>query len=137
MNRRATAPRKYFSHANARKIKATRYRTSYLFAIWPWLSYDDRWEFPLYIALICFMSQVWRVQVIAITDCRCMNVFHVSIFLLRELTMLTLLIAICIFSTVHATSLETVHDDELLNLIKTEKYVVVLFSKFVFFSLVM
>ncbi|GAB1859918.1 Thioredoxin domain-containing protein [Camponotus japonicus] len=58
-----------------------------------------------------------------------MNVFHVSIFLLRELTMLTLLIAICIFSTVHATSLETVHDDELLNLIKTEKYVVVLFTR--------
>lgn len=48
--------------------------------------------------------------------------------------MLTFLIAICIFSAVHAANLEIVHDEELLNLIKTEKYVVVLFSKFVFFS---
>lgn len=41
------------------------------------------------------------------------------------------LIVICIFAGVHA-SLETVHDEELLNLIKTEKYVVALFSKFCF-----
>lgn len=50
----------------------------------------------------------------------------------RKLTMLRIgsaLIAICIFSGVYAANLETVHDDELLNLIKTEKYVVVLFSK--------
>lgn len=62
-----------------------------------------------------------------------MNIFHVLSIFLRELTMLTFLIAICIFSAVHAANLETVHDEELLNLIKTEKYVIVLFSKFVFF----
>lgn len=44
---------------------------------------------------------------------------------------IALLISICIFSGAHAANLETVHDEELLNLIKTEKYVVVLFSKFV------
>lgn len=51
----------------------------------------------------------------------------------HKLTMLqiALLIAICISTGVRAASLETVHDEELLNLIKTEKYVVVLFSKFV------
>ena len=51
----------------------------------------------------------------------------------HELTMLVLLIAICILSSVHATKLERVHDNELLNLIKVEKYVIVLFSKFLFF----
>jgi len=44
-----------------------------------------------------------------------------------------LLIAICVSAGVYAATLETVPDEELLNLIKTEKYVVVLFSKFVFF----
>jgi len=47
--------------------------------------------------------------------------------------MLVLLITICILSGVHATNLERVHDEELLNLIKVEKYVIVLFSKFVSF----
>ncbi|KYM82642.1 PREDICTED: uncharacterized protein LOC105619217 [Atta cephalotes] len=42
--------------------------------------------------------------------------------------MLVLLIAICILSSVHATKLERVHDNELLNLIKVEKYVIVLFT---------
>ncbi|XP_032691064.1 uncharacterized protein LOC116853877 [Odontomachus brunneus] len=42
---------------------------------------------------------------------------------------IVLLISICIFSGTHAASLETVHDEELLNLIKTEKYVVVLFTR--------
>jgi hypothetical protein len=34
-----------------------------------------------------------------------------------------------LFSSVTAASLETVNDEDLLNLIKTEKYVVTLFSK--------
>jgi len=42
--------------------------------------------------------------------------------------MLVLLIAICILSGVHATKLERVHDEDLLNLIKVEKYVIVLFT---------
>jgi len=45
------------------------------------------------------------------------------------------LIALCISAGVYATILETVPDEELLNLIKTEKYVVVLFSKSVCFFL--
>ncbi|KAL6262889.1 hypothetical protein P5V15_005678 [Pogonomyrmex californicus] len=42
--------------------------------------------------------------------------------------MLVLLIALCIFSGVHAAKLQRVHDEELLNLIKLEKYVIVLFT---------
>lgn len=47
--------------------------------------------------------------------------------------MLVLLITICILSGAYAAQLERVHDEELLNLIKVEKYVIVLFSKFVSF----
>lgn len=39
------------------------------------------------------------------------------------------LLLLCVFTGAHAAGLETVSDDELLNLIKTEKYVVVLFTK--------
>lgn len=39
-------------------------------------------------------------------------------------------ILICSFVGVRSANLETVSDEELINLIKTEKYVVVLFSKF-------
>ncbi|XP_076761955.1 protein disulfide-isomerase A4 [Xylocopa sonorina] len=42
---------------------------------------------------------------------------------------LTFLISICCFAGVYSASLETVSDEELINLIKTEKYVVVLFSR--------
>ncbi|TGZ46521.1 uncharacterized protein LOC112456874 [Temnothorax curvispinosus] len=42
--------------------------------------------------------------------------------------MLVLLIAICILSGAHAAHLERVHDEELLNLMKVEKYVIVLFT---------
>ena len=41
-----------------------------------------------------------------------------------------LFILICSFVGVHSANLETVSDEELINLIKTEKYVVVLFSEF-------
>lgn len=40
-------------------------------------------------------------------------------------------LTLCFLSTIRAESLETVSDDELLNLIKTEKYVVALFSKLI------
>lgn len=39
-------------------------------------------------------------------------------------------ILICSFVDVHSAGLETVSDDELINLINTEKYVIVLFSEF-------
>ncbi|XP_020284633.1 thioredoxin domain-containing protein isoform X2 [Pseudomyrmex gracilis] len=42
---------------------------------------------------------------------------------------LVFLVAICVFSSAQAGDLETVNDEELLNLIKTENYVVVLFTK--------
>lgn len=41
----------------------------------------------------------------------------------------TILIAVCTFVGVYAAGLETVPDEELLNLIKTERYVVVLFTR--------
>ncbi|CAL7939191.1 unnamed protein product [Xylocopa violacea] len=42
---------------------------------------------------------------------------------------ITFLMLICCFAGVYSASLETVSDEELINLIKTEKYVVVLFSR--------
>ena len=47
----------------------------------------------------------------------------------REMLRIISLLAICSFAGVQSASLETVSDEELINLIKTEKHVVVLFSK--------
>lgn len=47
----------------------------------------------------------------------------------REMLRIIFLLAVCSFAGVRSASLETVSDEELINLIKTEKHVVVLFSK--------
>lgn len=81
---------------------------------------------PKFDALLdAYGSPAWRVSK-TVRNCRAPH---------ENLTMLVLLIAICILSGVHATKLERVHDEDLLNLIKVEKYVIVLFSKFVSFIL--
>ena len=47
----------------------------------------------------------------------------------REMLRIIFLLAVCSFAGVQSTSLETVSDEELINLIKTEKHVVVLFTR--------
>lgn len=47
----------------------------------------------------------------------------------EEMLRIIFLLAICSFAGVRSANLETVSDEELINLIKTEKYVVVLFTQ--------